>query len=119
MAKARFQFLRDNWAVVGVFVVASVAALWFTASIVLDVIYFNDPRHKDQDLKGWMTPRYVSMSYDLPRPLVLDVLGLSENTRGGRPLRDIAQDLGLTLEELTERVRAAAVEHRAAQARKQ
>lgn len=107
-------FAKKNWPVVVVFAASSIAALWFGVSAVLDLIYFNDPRHKDEALKGWMTPRYVVMSYELPRGVVADALGLSEG-QGRVRLKKLAEDQGLTLQELTERVRAAADAHRQGQ----
>jgi len=86
--------------------------MWLLSRIVLDFIYFNDPRHQDVDLKEWMTPRYIGMSYDLPRPLVLEILGLPETGGPRRSLGRIAADQNLTLEELTELVRKSADAYR-------
>lgn len=97
-----------------VFGISCVAALWFAASAVLDLIYFNDPKHRDEALKGWMTPRYVVMSYDLPRGVVADALGLVEG-EGRVRLKRLAEDQGLTLDALTEQVRAAAATYRQGQ----
>lgn len=105
-------FVRQNWKLVTVFLIASVAALWFAGSILLQFLYFNDPRHQDEALKGWMTARYIVLSYDLPRPLVLEALDLSPEEGGRRPLRKVAQEMGITLDELTQIVRNVAQEHR-------
>lgn len=113
MSGSFVSFAKKNWPVLTVFAVSSLAALWFAAGVVLDLIYFNDPRHKDEALKGWMTPRYVVMSYDLPRGVVADALGLVEG-QGRVRLKKLAGDQGLTLDALTERVRAAAAAHREA-----
>lgn len=78
----------------------------------MDIIYFNDPRHQDQALKGWITPRYVSMSYELPKRVVDDVLGLERDEGRGKRLSDIAASLGVDLDELTQMVQAAAEDHR-------
>jgi len=106
-------FVRKHWLAVGCFVLFSLAALWFAFVFISDFLYFNDPRNQDAQLKGWMTPRYVVMTYDLPRPLVADILGLTSMDQRGMPMRDIAAEMGVTLEELTEIVRAAAADHRA------
>lgn len=105
-------FARKHWLAMAVFSAATLTCVWFAASFVLDLIYFNDPRHQDEALRAWMTPRYIVMSYDLPRPIVAEVLDLPPD--GSRLKMDtIAADLGLTLDELTERVRAAAELYRA------
>ena len=108
-------FVKENWIALTVFGCSAVAALWFGASFLLNLIYFNDPRHQDETLKAWMTPRYVVMSYDLPRQVVADVLDLPEGGPRGRKMDEIADELGLTLAELTQRVREAAAAHRESQ----
>ncbi|MDD9922825.1 MAG: hypothetical protein OXQ92_11185 [Boseongicola sp.] len=107
------QFLRKNWLPTAVLVGACFLVIWFLTRAALDFVHFNDPKHQDADLKGWMTPRYIVRSYDLPRSLVFDTLGLQDPDRRGVPLRRIAEDMGLTLEELTDLVREVAEEHRA------
>ena len=106
-------FARQNRIILSILLVAVCAMMWFSVNAVLNIIYFNDPRHQDEALKGWMTPRYVVMSYDLPRPLVLDLLNLTRETEGRRRLHDIATEMGVSLDELTQIVRSAAEEHRA------
>lgn len=106
-------FLRDNWIVAGLFVLSLVAIVWFTASSIGEFLYFNDPANKDVALKGWMTPKYIVLTYDLPRPLVADMLGLTSMDQRGTPMRDVATEMGVTLDELTDIVRAAAAAHRA------
>ncbi len=114
MTKIR-QFAQQNWALLSVFLLALTVALWFGVQVFLQFLYFHDPRNQDVDLKGWMTPKYVVMTYDLPRPLVAEILGLTDPSQRGRPLRRIAADLGLSMEELTTRVRAEAAEYRETQ----
>lgn len=105
-------FVKDNWLVLSVFGASALAVIWFGASFLLNVIYFNDPRHQDEALKPWMTPRYVVMSYDLPRGVVADVLDLPEGGHKGLQMDAIAAGMGLTLEELTALVRETAAAHR-------
>ena len=78
-----------------------------------DLIYFNDPRHQDETLRPWMTPRYVVMSYDLPRSVVAEVLELPRDGGPRERMDNIAERLGLSLDELTARVRVAADTYRA------
>ncbi|PUB13596.1 hypothetical protein [Yoonia sediminilitoris] len=108
-------FLRQHWQIVGVIALASAAALWFAISVLLDFIYFNDPKNQDIALKPWMTPRYIVMSYDLPPEVVAELLDLTPQQDRRVPMRDIAEKMGITLDELTEIVRAAAAAYRAGQ----
>ncbi len=107
-------FIRKNWLLVGLTLATLLVILWFGSRLVMDFIFFNDPRNVDVDLKGWMTPRFVVLTYDLPRDYVAEILELESEDRGKR-LRHVADDLGLTLEELTQKVRDAAETYRASQ----
>lgn len=82
-----------------------IALVTITFSFLTDAVYFNDPRHKNVELEAWMTPRYISLSYELPRPMVLDLLGLEEGTNFPKRLDRLSENLGFTLEELTLKVR--------------
>lgn len=107
------QFARKHWLSISGFVVSTGLALYFGFTFMADAIYFNDPRHQDSDLKGWMTPRYIMLSYDIPMPLVLDALGLDESVIGqGLRLENIAAEQGFSLTELTEKIRRVTEEYR-------
>ena len=106
-------FLKENWLLVSLTIVALAAIGWFGSRFLLDFLYFNDPRNVDVTLRGWMTPRYIVLTYDLPRPFVREVLELPTEGSGGQRLKFIADNLGLTMEELTEHVRDAAAQYRA------
>ena len=107
-------FARANLGLVTVCAGLIGLALWFAGHAVADAVYFNDPRNVDVDLKPWMTPRYVVLTYDLPRPLVIETLGLDPVADQGIRLGRLAQERDITLEELTETVRAAAALYREA-----
>ena len=108
-----WSFLRNHLGVFAVLIIACAAGLWFAADIFLDFLYFNDPRHQDEALKAWMTPRYVGMSYDLPRPVVGEIFGLTEGGPRGMTMRTIAAEQNMSLDALTDKVRAAAEAFRA------
>lgn len=107
------RFLKENRLLVSLTMAALVAIGWFGSRILLDSLYFNDPRNVDVALRGWMTPRYIVLTYDLPRPFVREVLEIPADGPGGQRLKFVAENLGLTMEELTERVRDAAMQYRA------
>ncbi len=107
------QFARKHWLPISGFIASTGLALYFGFTFMADAIYFNDPRHQDSDLKGWMTPRYIMLSYDIPMPLVLDALGLDESVIGqGLRLENIAAEQGYSLTELTEKIRSVTEEYR-------
>lgn len=87
---------------------------YFGIKTLTATIYWMDPAHQDQALQGWMTPRYVSMSYEIPPEVVGPALFL---VRGEMPRRirlaDIATEQGMTMEELQARIDAATADFRA------
>lgn len=58
-----------------------------------------------------MTPRYVVMSYDLPPHIVDEVMQLHPKVNKRKPLSVVASQVNISLNELTERVRAASETH--------
>ncbi|MEP2782913.1 MAG: hypothetical protein ABJO67_12605 [Pseudoruegeria sp.] len=115
MPTARLQkFLRQNWALLGVMLLAGIVIAWLGVHALLQFIWFQDPRHQDVDLKGWMTPQYIVKTYDLPRDVVAETLNLGRGPNGPRKLKDIAEGLGLSMEELTALIRTTAEQYRGA-----
>lgn len=113
MAKRNFHvFARRNWLILAVLLLALGVALFFASRFFLNFLTFNDLRNTDADLQPWMTPRFVVVSYDLPRELVFDVLELDPEEDRGLRLRRVAERQGVSMEELTERVREAAEDYR-------
>lgn len=108
-------FISQNRLLVLGFLVALITTLWFASHLVMDALYFSDPDHTDVDLRSWMTPRYIVLTYDLPRPFVLELLELDPQTDGGFRLGKLAEERNMTMEELTEFVRSAAATYREAQ----
>lgn len=113
MTDGRFSnFVRDNWLVLSVFLAATIFALFMASRVFLDFLYFNDPANVDVDLKPWMTARFIVQTYDLPRPFVFELLSLDPEQEGGLRLGRLGAREGITMEELTARVRDAAAEYR-------
>ena len=109
--KRALSFIKQNLLLVGLFLGSLGVALWFAFHAISDALYFNDPRNVDVALKPWMTARYVVLTYDLPRPLVFDILDLDPDDRGVR-LGRFAKERNLSMDELTSLVRDAAAAYR-------
>lgn len=112
--------LKDFWtynrAAFLAFVVVFALAGVFGARAVTHYIYWSDPGKQNQRLAGWMTPRYVAKSYDVPPEVIKTAWNLNPDSALRRASLDtIAQELGLTLEEMQQRVAAAALAFHAAQ----
>lgn len=104
---------RENRLVFIGFVLAAALTLFFATRLTLNWIYWNDPAHRDQEIAGWMTPRYVAHSWRIPPEVLAGTLGLEPGP--GRPptLSEIAAARGTTVEALAAAIEAAAERHRA------
>lgn len=87
------------------FITLLFGACYFAVNAIAAAVYWNDPRHQDQALAAWMTPRYVAQSYGIP-PNVLGPALFLDPTEPPRRLRleDIAATNGVTLDTLQQRV---------------
>ncbi|RCW77867.1 hypothetical protein DFP89_1542 [Paracoccus lutimaris] len=89
--------------------------IFFAARMTLFAIYWSDPAHRDQVLRGWMTPGYVARSWDIPRGELQQALGVLGHPGARQTLQQIADENGLPLAELIARIEGAIAAHRAAQ----
>lgn len=103
------QLWRTNRAALMAFVVASGTLGFFGFKTAAAWVYWNDPAHQQQQLAGWMTPRYVAQSYNLPPEELGPALFLPTGQPPRRTTLDrIAAENGLTLNQLQARIDAAA-----------
>lgn len=94
---------------------ALAATLFFAVRIVIFTIYWSDPAHQDQVVQGWMTPGYVANSWDIPRSELQTALGELARPGERKSLQQLAEEGGVPLSDLLERVEAAIASHRARQ----
>lgn len=107
MLKALRYFWKEQPLALSAFLIAVALLVFFGARFILNFIYFHDPAHRNQALEPWMSPKYVSMSYQLPPHVMREVMQL-EAFEGKRvTVKDVAEGLGISLEELEARVRKA------------
>ena len=94
------------------FLTSMTTVVFLSSTMLADAIYFDDPEHKDMALEAWMTPKYIALSYDLPRDVVISLLDIDLKSDKPRRLDHLADNIGVSLTELTGMVRAAAATHR-------
>ena len=96
------------------FVALFCIACYFAFNAIAAAVYWNDPRHQDQALAAWMTPRYLAQSYSIP-PEVLGPALFLDPSEPPRRLRldDIAATNGVTLDTLQLRITEATAAFRA------
>lgn len=87
------QFFKQHKALTIAFSVALVVMLVFFFKLIATTVYWADVRHVDQPIAGWMTPRYVSKSWNVPPDIVAGVLALEKNGDGRRVTLDQISDL--------------------------
>ncbi len=103
----------NRWAFLALVTVLCLAGV-FGFKSVSQFIYWSDPQHQDQTLAGWMTPRYVARSYQVPPEVIQDALDLDMDAPPRRISLDrLAQESDLTIETLQSRVDAAVAAWRA------
>lgn len=88
------------------FTIAAALTAFFAVRMVVFSIYWGNPDHQNQPLEGWMTPRYVAMSYGLERQEVEQVLGMDPASVARVHLNDVLKAQGMTLQELQARIDA-------------
>lgn len=109
--------LRRMWAAAPIatviLIVALSASAVFGVRTVSDWVYWNDPKHIDQPIMGWMTPRYIAHSWGVPRPVMIKALGMGDHDPKGRNLKRLAEAQGIPLDDLIARIETAIEDHRA------
>lgn len=89
-----------RWLFLG-FCLALALTLFFGIRAAIFSIYWMDPDHRDEAIAGWMTPRYVAHSWQVPPEVVGDALSLSQDGTGRRvTIEEIARSRGVPVEEV-------------------
>ena len=104
MRKALKYFWTHQRPALIVAVAGLILAGYFAFGFLAEVIYFNDPRHQNQALQPWMTLRYVSLSYRIPPEILTDALGYAGELGGRLRVTEVAEETGMTLEEMQSRI---------------
>ncbi|MCI2393161.1 hypothetical protein [Aliiroseovarius sediminis] len=94
---------------------AMAAGVFFGTRTVASWVYWNDPARRDQPIAAWMTPRYVTYSWRIPRKVMIDALGSPNPAEGFRNFEHLAQDRGIPVDELMMQIEDAIVAFRATQ----
>ena len=94
---------------------ASIFVAFFAVRMVASFIYWQDEAHQFQPLAGWMTPRYVGRSWQVPPEVVAGALGdMIESGTGRNSLEQSAEARGETVETVIARLEEAIAAHQAA-----
>ena len=94
---------------------ALLVAAVFAVRLVMGALFWADPKHQDMPIAPWMTPRFVAMSWDLPKDVVIEALGMKPDGKGPQPLEKMARERGVPVEVLISELEAAITVYRSAQ----
>jgi hypothetical protein len=104
---------RHRWLLIG-FLAAAVLALLFALRVALSVQDW--PEERDADIEGWMTPRYVALSWDVPPDVIAGALSLARDGSGRRiTLDELAKERSIPVETLAAHLETAIAAYRAGQ----
>ncbi|MHA6326346.1 hypothetical protein [Roseivivax sp. CAU 1753] len=95
------QFIRNHALLSTGFAVSLAVTLVFLVRLIVSTVVWSDPDLIRQPIAGWMTPRYVAKSWQVPPDTVATALGLDKDRTGRRlTLEEIAAAQGRSLDAL-------------------
>ena len=100
----RHLWIRHRPALVGLVVALAVVA-FFVARFVAFSLYWADPDHRRQPPQAWMTPRYISLAWDIPPGEVMRALGVADRPDRRPTLAEIARRREVPVEVVIDEVR--------------
>lgn len=87
-----------QWLVVALFLVAVVVTSLLMVRAVRRAVYWRF--HRDEPIRAWMSVPYVAHSYRIPPHVLYKAIGLPQDKRDKRPLREIAREQNRPVETL-------------------
>jgi hypothetical protein len=104
---------RHRWLLLA-FLAAAALAILFALRVAISLEDW--PEERDADIEGWMTPRYVALSWDVPPDVIASALALTRDGSGRRiTLDELAEQRGVQVETLAADLEAAIAAFRAGQ----
>jgi hypothetical protein len=102
-----------RWLLLG-FVAAVALALFFGVRAAIFTVYWSG--HQDEAIAGWMTPRYIAHSWEVPPQVIGEALGLAPDGDARRmTIDEVARARDLPVEDVAATVTAAIEAFRAGQ----
>jgi hypothetical protein len=104
---------RHRWLLLG-FVATVALALFFTVRAVVFTVYWSG--HRDEAIAGWMTPRYIAMSWEVPPQVIGEALGFAPDGDPRRmTIEEYARSNGLSVTDVAATLTVAIAAFRATQ----
>lgn len=99
--------MKRLWQTHKLLVIAFAVALTLTlgfgirAAMFVPRLHFKMPNAAEQPVQAWMTPKFIVHTYDMPGPVVGEVLGIDRGTNPDQPISAIAKARGVDPTTLT------------------
>lgn len=101
-------FIRQHMMLSMAFLVAGLVTLLFLVRFATSTMMWTDPALQNQDIAGWMTPRYVARSWQVAPEVVSSGSGIEMDGSGRRlTLAEIAAAQGRGVDDLIAELEAA------------
>lgn len=114
MKRSLRRIWKDQRPLVAAFAIAIALALFFVAGEVRSIRRLQDTPDTDPPIAGWMTPRYVAHSWQIPPEVIAETLSLEQDGSGRRlTLRDLADTRSIPVDELIRQLDEAISRYRA------
>lgn len=92
--------VREHPVLAGLGAMAVVVCLVFVLRLGLLLWWGGPGDWATRPVEDWMTPGFLIRVYDIAPEALADLFGVDPSNLRGRPLRDIARDLGVALPDL-------------------
>lgn len=88
------------------FLLALALTLFFAGRLVLDMVYWADPAHRNQTPQAWMTPRYIAHSWGMDPKELGRALNMPKPSKERPTLTYIAEIRAVPVEQVLAEVEA-------------
>src|SRR5438445_13770701 len=92
------RFGRTQWLVTLALVLVLALTGLFAVRTVRRAIYWSF--HRDEAIRPWMSVPYVAHSYRVPPQVLYEALGIPPQSHDRRPIKEIAREQNISLEQL-------------------
>lgn len=82
------------------FAIGALAATLFVLRTIFFIVWWSDPDHRHQALEPWMTPRYISHSWEVPPDQLEAELHIPDPPPRHPTLAEIARLRGISVNQL-------------------
>jgi len=94
------------------FVLALALTLIFSVRLAISTVYWSDPSNADQTIEPWMPLGYVGRSWDVPREVLLEALGIERQILRRRSIEQMARARDVSSDALIEQISEAIQSYR-------